>query len=288
MNYHKSCLICSSDKLPHLKNYEKAFLVKCKNCGFVFSKKIPSSDELKKFYDGYGQYEYVSPITINRYKEILLYLEKYRSTNNILDIGCGTGIFLEEAKKLGWNVFGTEYGDDKIKQCTQKGISMNQGILDKNNYKDKFDIITSFEVIEHINNPKNELENISSLLRKGGIIYLTTPNFNSISRRYLKNKWQQIFYPEHLSYYTVKTISKALKDYSLFPVKSKTTGISLTVYKKSTGANISLGNASDSDDEILRNKIETNFLLGFAKNSINLILSVFKMGDTIKIFAVKK
>ncbi|WP_170227932.1 class I SAM-dependent methyltransferase [Vicingus serpentipes] len=271
-----------------MTDYKDAFLCKCKKCGFVFSVKIPSQKDLSSFYDGYGEYEYISPITIARYNELLDYFEKYRENNNLLDIGTGTGTFLIEAKKRGWDVYGTEYGEDKVKLGIQNGIKMADGVLSTLNYTVKFDVITSFEVIEHINNPCNEIENIKNLLRKGGVFYITTPNFNSLSRRYLKNKWQQIFYPEHLSYYSVKTLSKVLKDCSLIPIKAKTTGISLTVYKKSKGANISLGNSDDSDDEILRNKIETSFVLAIIKDLINSILSFFRLGDTIKIFAVKK
>ena len=89
---------------------------------------------------------------------------------------------------------------------------MNEGILNPINYNFKFDIITSFEVVEHINNPKEEINNYNQILRKGGLFYCTTPNFNSLSRRILKAKWNTICYPEHLSYYTIKTLTKLLKD----------------------------------------------------------------------------
>jgi len=288
MAEHKECLICNSNNLKSLSGYENAFLCICKKCGFTFSQKIPSVEELSNFYNGYGQYEYVSPITISRYNELIDQFESYRETNNILDIGSGTGVFLEEAKKKGWNVYGTEYGDDKVKIGEDKGINMEVGVFDPKNYQVKFDVITSFEVIEHINNPQEEIRNISSLLRTGGMFYLTTPNFNSLSRRFLKEKWQQIFYPEHLSYYTAKTLSNLLKINSLKPINTKTTGISLTVYKKSKGADISLGNSEDSDDELMRQKMETNKLFGFIKVLLNGVLSLFKIGDTIKIFSIKK
>ena len=74
-----------------------------------------------------------------------------------------------------------------------------------------FDVIVSSETIEHINNPRQEISNIHQLLRKGGLLYVTTPNFNSYVRRFTKAQYDIIKYPEHLSYYTKKTLNKLLK-----------------------------------------------------------------------------
>ncbi len=64
---------------------------------------------------------------------------------------------------------------------------MQEGKLNPKNYTDEeFDVITSFEVLEHINNPVEEIKIFHKLLRLGGLVYLTTPNFNSISRYYFK------------------------------------------------------------------------------------------------------
>jgi len=173
---HNYCLLCNSSTLYTLRRYDKDYLVKCKSCGFVFCKKIPTNDELTIHYQKYTRGGYVSPITIKRYKELLDKFELYRKTNNILDIGCGDGYFLEVAQLMGWNVYGTEYTDEAVATCTKKGINIHQGILNSDNYKGiEFDVITSFEVIEHIYNPQTELQNIKNILRNKGVFYFTTP-----------------------------------------------------------------------------------------------------------------
>ncbi len=286
--YHHKCTVCNTENYKKLSGYEKFHLVKCNKCHFVFTSKIPSEQELIEFYKGYGRDDYLSPITIKRYQELLDEFEKYKKTGNLLDVGSGIGYFLEEAKKRGWKVYGTEYTDEAIEICEKKGITMHKGVLNPKNYNVEFDVITSFEVIEHINNPQEEIKNISSILSKGGLFYLTTPNFNSWSSRNLKSNWQQIHYPEHLSYYTVQTLSFLLSNFGLQPVKKLTTGISVSLYKKSKGANIETSIAEDSDDEMLRRKMEKNPLLGVMKTIINSLLSLFRLGDTIKLYAVKK
>ena len=244
VNNHKICLLCSSEELYLLEKYKSAHLCKCRNCGFVFSKKIPSETELNNFYDGYGRADYLSPITIKRYNELLDKFEKFRKTGKIIDVGCGIGYFLEIAKKRGWEVYGTEFTDEALEICKSKGIKMSLGKLDPKNYdSNMFDIITSFEVLEHINNPIEEISNFSKILRKNGLVYLTTPNFNSLLRYKLNENYDIITYPEHLSYYTPKTINFLFEKLNFRKLKLQTTGISLTKLKTKKGQ-VSIGTIS--------------------------------------------
>lgn len=286
--FHQNCLLCSSENLKELPLYGRNYLVKCKNCGFVFSKKIPSEEEIIKCYESYNREDYLSPVTIKRYNELLDKFEKYRKFNKILDIGCGIGYFLEEAKKRNWNVYGTEFTDKAINICKAKGINVQKGELDPLNYKpESFDVITSFEVIEHIYTPVREVKNIYSLLRKGGIFYITTPNFNSISRYILKKDWNIIGYPEHLCYYTPKTILYLLKKNGFKKLHLKTTGISITRIKKSKKKSEQPLISPYSDDEKLRVKAEKNIILFTFVKATNWILSIFGIGDNIKVIMRK-
>ena len=90
---------------------------------------------------------------------------------------------------------------------------MKKGSLNQGDFGDDyFDVITSFEVIEHINEPTQDLDCVKSIVRKGGLVYVTTPNFNSISRSILGSRWNVVEYPEHLCYYTPDTLSRLFKN----------------------------------------------------------------------------
>lgn len=286
--YHKKCLLCNSDNLKMLKKYISAHLCKCNECKFIFSKKIPSSNDLIKYYDGYGRSDYLSDVTIKRYNHLLDKFEKYRKTNKLIDIGCGIGYFLEVAKKRGWDVYGTEFTEEAVQICETKGIKMKMGYLNPSNYiKDEFDIVTSFEVLEHINNPREEIENFKKILRTGGLVYLTTPNFNSILRYKLQNNYDVINYPEHLSYYTNRTLNYLFEMSEFKKIKIQATGISLTKLKTKKGKVSEGAIKEDSTDEILRHKIEENNFLQFIKNTLNTILSILRLGDSLKGWFVK-
>ncbi len=282
-NYFTKCPVCSTNELLELPKYANNYLVKCANCRFVFAKKIPTTEELLAHYDNYPRGNSISEITIKRYNELLDKLEPYRKTNNLLDVGCGDGFFLETARKRNWNVYGTEYTDAALKICSEKGIQMKKGKLSSDNYAPGFfDVLTSFEVIEHINNPIEELLHFSTILRTGGAIYITTPNFNSASRYYLKNKWNIIEYPEHLGYYTQATLTHLFRMHHFKTIKFETTGISLSRFSKSISKEANVSESVVNQDEVLRTKTETKLLFKYAKMTINFMLNLFSAGDTLK------
>jgi 2-polyprenyl-3-methyl-5-hydroxy-6-metoxy-1,4-benzoquinol methylase len=290
LNTQTNCLICQSSDIKPLKGYEEVGLTKCRQCGFVFMKQVPSGEELHAHYSkySYSREPYLSPITVKRYHELLDRFDDYRKTNCLLDVGCGVGFFLREAKSRGWQVFGTEYSDEGVKKCLEKGIEMRHGKLDAGQFPGvTFDVITSFEVIEHINNPAEEMKEISKLLRSGGLFYVTTPNFNSISRNILKQKWNIIGYPEHLSYYTPKTLNRLMKRSGFRSQKILTTGISVTRYKTSKKVSNEKLISSSSSDELLRKRIESKKYLKLAKQVINKLLSLSGKGDNLKGFFIK-
>mgnify|MGYP006086292841 CR=1 FL=1 len=267
-----------------MERYQKTSLCKCGNCGFIFSRKIPSQKDLKVFYsEHYDVTSYLSPITIKRYNDILDEFEQYRETGNLLDIGAGYGFFLEVAKQRGWNVYGTELTDQAVHKCEKKDLTMFKGPIQSIDFGDlKFDIIVSIEVIEHLNTPVKYVNKAHELLRKGGVFYLTTPNFNSYLRHRLKENYNIIEYPNHLCYYTTKTLAKLFNDNGFRTHKIQTTGISLTRLRTSKGKSNQEFVSETSDDEMVRYKIERNKSLRIGKRFANAILNLFKIGDSLK------
>ena len=285
---HQRCLISGSHEIKPLKGFEAHYLVKSKPVGFVFCSRVPTDDELEKHYNKYSRDDYFSPVTRARYIELLKYLEPYRKNGRILDVGCGIGFFLEVAREMGWDVYGTEYTENAISKCLQRGIKMKKGRLDSQWWPDGyFDVITSFEVIEHINDPIDEVSKINHLLRTGGIFYVTTPNFNAIERVLLKSKYSIIQYPEHLSYYTPKTLDFLLSNSGFRKIKIMTTGISVTRIKMAFGIKNHDFGMSTSSDEHLRSIAEKNRFVKAAKILINLILTFLGIGNAMKAIYVK-
>lgn len=287
-SHHQRCLLCQSLNPKPLGGYEAAHLVRCGECRFVFSSAIPTAEELTEHYEQYGRDDYLSPVTVKRYHELLDRFEPARKNNRILDVGCGIGLFLGVAQARGWKVYGTEFSDRAVEICARKGIVMHRGSLDSANYQaDFFDVITSIEMIEHINNPVEDLSNVAAILRPGGLLYITTPNFNSLSRFFLKGGWNIIGYPGHLSYYTPETITALLRRCGFERAELRTTGISLTRLKTSLKISGERVISPVSDDEKVRVVLERNYILRTVKHLLNYVLTVSGSGDTIKVMTQK-
>lgn len=293
---HPHCPLCLSKELkPFQPGKYSGILTNCKHCKLIFSTAFPTENELNTFYNSYPDYPELSPLTIKRYHEILDSLEKFRKTNRLMDVGCGHGHFLEEAKKRGWEVYGTEFTEKAIRICESKGIKMELGELNDNTFKGiTFDVITSIEVIEHVNQIRDHLKQYAVHLALEGALYITTPNFNSLSRYIMKNNWRVITYPEHLNYFTARSLSGFLKNEKLRITSLSTTGLSvseISAFLRHKKSGNDLQNSvlhPESGNYRLRENIEKNKLKMLLKITANKILSALRLGDTIKILCVLK
>lgn len=286
------CLICDSHKLKKLKGYyEKHELVRCENCKLTFMENIPNEELLAKHYSNYSYNSegYYSPLTKNSYNRLLDEFEKYRKTNKILDVGCGRGWFLIEAKKRGWNVYGTEFSDTAVEICESNGISIKKGAIKSDSFTNsEFDIITSFEVIEHINNPNEQIQLFNKFLRKGGLLYLTTPNFNCYLRFLLKSDYSVIEYPEHLIYFTRSTLNRLLTKNNFSRLRILTTGASFTRFNTSKNKGKTKLVANNTADERVRQFIDGKWYMEVIKYSTNILLNITSLGMSLKSYHIKK
>lgn len=284
-----ACPVCSSNKFKTLEQYTHAHLVKCSSCEMVFSNQQPEQSELANFYsDGYDLTRYYSPITERRYLEILEEFESFRKTGKLLDIGCGFGFFLETANEKNWETTGVEISNTAVKACTSKGLRMHHGALETAHFQNnEFDVIVLIETIEHVLQPEKLITEIHRILRPGGLVYLSTPNFNALNRYRLKGQYDIVQYPLHLSYFTPRTLKKFFEENGFSTQKITSTGISKTRYKTSTGQSNQEYVSETSDDEMLRYRIEKNKLLMAGKNAANSVLSMLNVGESIKGYFVK-
>lgn len=286
---HTNCPICNSTDISNLVGYERAFLCTCDTCNFTFSRQIPSDAELETYYSNdYELTEFFSPITAKRYEEILDGFEHFKKTNNLLDIGTGSAFFAEIAIKKGWNVYGTELTDETIKLAEKKGVKMFKGKLKELQFEDDFfDLVVCIEVLEHVSYPTIMINEIQQVVRSGGAVYISTPNFDSYLRRRLKGQYDVIGYPNHLSYFTPKTLKSVFAEHGFTKKSLVTNGISRTRLRTSKGKSNQAFVSETSDDEILRHRIEKRWYLRALKNAANSMLNLFNLGDSIKATFIK-
>ena len=210
-NNHYPYLITDSGLRP----LDRIF--KCADCGLVFA--VPAG-ELKRVHSAYVNMideRYIEEEQGRRVSacSILIKLDKLKrdrnSSSRLLDIGCGTGILLDEARKMGWETCGVEVSKWAAQYAKEKfNLKIHNTTLEEVKFSAcSFDVVIMQDVIEHLVNPRQALTKVRKILKPDGILYINTPDIKSISSRLLKTKWWGMN-SFHLYYFSKKSLDRLL------------------------------------------------------------------------------
>jgi SAM-dependent methyltransferase len=219
-----SCVLCpqgSAAKI-HIRTHSGGFpfsYLKCQGCGLVFLSPRPDGKEVLQFYeqDYYGE----NPQKFRSGLEALrLFFARNRmrrvqkffpSSGKALDIGCGEGTFLQLLQKEGWECHGTELTAESASRAIRLGISVSVGQIDEDRFAPhSFDLITLWQVLEHLPDPMRTLKIATHLLKKGGILAISTPNIDSLQAEVGRNQWFHLDPPRHLYLYSPRTLEQII------------------------------------------------------------------------------
>jgi len=246
----KNCAICGSlDCRISPNRFFKNTLWRCQKCGLIFVNPQPKFNQIKEIYNqhyfknnnsnsiGYENYAQDKPNIIKTFEKRWRQIEKlYQNKGNVLDLGCAMGFFLEVAKNHNWQTYGVELSN-YASQIAQKffGDKITNGSLSQTCFSEEFfDIITLWDYLEHIPNPANELTQVWHLLKKGGLIILSTPNTASWPHKIFKNKWMGYKDQEHLFYFSTNNVIMLLEKVGFKILKNERIGkyVSLALFAK--------------------------------------------------------
>jgi len=223
---------------------------------------------------------------LRRFDEFLDACEPFRGSSRLLDYGAGDGFFAERARRRGWHAMVTEMSAAKARTCEAKGLPVLP-VGQVAGQAGSFDVVVAHEVIEHVSEPAMLLDDVAALLRAGGLLYVTTPNIDGWSRRRLGEDWRIIEYPEHLNYFSVRAIQRLFAGRPLSIRKVRTTGIDPEGLLKSRRGRVRPSRPGGGNEgELLRARWEQGARARL-KGIVNAALSLLRMGDTIKVWAVR-
>jgi len=215
-------------------------IVECKNCSLKY---VSPQLEAKEIISAYSEGEDEKFVSQNKWRMLtfnrnLKRIEKIRNgrKGKILDVGTAGGAFLKVAKDKGWETYGVEPNKWLCKWCEKNyGIKIEQGTLEKTKFKPKtFDVITLWDVLEHVPDPSSTLEQCKKLLKEDGLLIINYPDIGSLPSKIMGGRWVFLL-SVHLYYFTPKTIKKILKKTGfkavLFKKHWQTLGMGYLVYR---------------------------------------------------------
>jgi 2-polyprenyl-3-methyl-5-hydroxy-6-metoxy-1,4-benzoquinol methylase len=279
------CVLCGHDRAARLFMKTGYPYLECRRCGLVTR---GGSREAETYHDYLPTLTQDLPeLTRRRYVDILDRLAAYRATGRFLDVGCGGGFLVEVAAALGWQAEGLEVSQAAAEFGRSRGTVIHAGTLEEADLPESvFDLITMMEVVEHVADPVDLLMRAGRLLRPGGALYLTTPNWGSLSRRFLGKRWFPVS-REHVVYFAPGTIRTALGKAGLRRVRTETANIQpheiLARFRPAAPG----GSAPNCMARTMsaRESIEASPALRTAKDLVNRVLGATGTGDTLRALA---
>jgi SAM-dependent methyltransferase len=214
----KQCLVCKGTRHRVLCRKQEQNYLRCLDCRHVFVEHVVDQAQVRRLYQKrtshHGSEEKLKwdYSEIKRelvYQPLLSRLSRYSSSGRLLDIGCSNGSFIKSAQQDGWDVCGIELETSSYEIAKTHELSVyNNDLLSMEFPENFFQVVTMWQVIEHLEDPQTILREIYRILVPGGVFALSTPNIDSIGWLLLKGKWGAVEPGVHPHLFTTKGLCK--------------------------------------------------------------------------------
>jgi 2-polyprenyl-3-methyl-5-hydroxy-6-metoxy-1,4-benzoquinol methylase len=254
-----TCPVCDGTLFENYMNCvdytvsrETFTIQKCKTCGFLFTNPRPAESEIGRYYkaEAYISHTDSSKGVINKlYKRVRSITLRLKYTlikpalknNRLLDIGAGTGAFLDHCKRKGVDVYGIEPdADARAIAQVNYGLNLQEEPSIAQFKSEQFSVITMWHVLEHVSELNQRVAELRRLLTDDGRIYIAVPNHKSSDAKYYGASWAAYDVPRHLYHFEQKTIQHLFEKHKLhlekvIPMKFDAFYVSLLSEQYKTG-----------------------------------------------------
>lgn len=245
----KTFLSCK-DNTVSKANFE---IVECSKCGFAYTSPRPAENDLGMYYesDEYISHSNTSKGIVSRLyqmvrkhtlKKKLALINREGKKGALLDIGCGTGEFLNTVNLDGWKTIGIEPSPSARKQCIENYKLDVREENDLNNLQPKsFDAITMWHVMEHVPHLRERVQKLKDLLKDDGVLVVAVPNRNSHDAKYYRENWAAYDVPRHLWHFRAEDMRTLMSGFGfevkqILPMKFDSYYVSMLSEKYKTGS----------------------------------------------------
>jgi SAM-dependent methyltransferase len=284
----RTCPACGATRHAEWALREGYTWLACRACGSLFVEPA-QLEAVPGLYDThYAAPSPPSGATELALERVVRAAEPFRSTGRWLDIGFGDGALLSVAAAQGWSPHGTEQATSALQHAAARGfVVASDPAADPRFPPHGFDVVSLVEVLEHVREPGRLMDQACALLRKGGLLYATTPNALSLNRRLLGVGWSIFLAPEHVVIWTPAAIRRSLEERGLRVLRIQTHGLNPTEIKARL-RKPAPGRPATSRNEgafALNEAFSRSPTRRWIKDRINDSLTLLRLGDHLKVYA---
>lgn len=214
------CRICGG-MTERIHVFDDREIVRCGSCG---TKQVADPPRMAELEAGELKYQKSKSRDYQRHPQWDLEIEAISELmgdgSKVLDVGCGDGTFLSLLSE-NWQKSGVELNPERAKEAKTKGIDVTTcDILDAD-FSQQFDLITMYEVIEHLYRPAEVLRKARSMLTDDGLLVISTPDSDSAIARLRGSSWWSYHYPPHISFFGHLSFENVIKECGFRIVKRR-------------------------------------------------------------------
>jgi SAM-dependent methyltransferase len=194
---------------PDLPEDAQFAVVRCQQCAHVFVSPRLREDINSDIYARYWRDKEPERIVRHDYSRFVCgQLAKIVDRGRLLDFGCGWGLFLNEADKDGWQAVGLEVDERKVAFIRENGLeAVCADMLDSPFEAGSFDAVVAEQVFEHLYDPTRMIQALHHVLRPGGVLFISVPNWGGIARRKDGANWNMLHPASHVQYFDRRTLT---------------------------------------------------------------------------------
>ena len=222
MSEFTDCPLCASKEFRNLWIKDGFTYVKCQNCEFVYLNPRLNEDVTLEFYNGawtncYNQTKFFSSNDSDDRINFrnLVEISRIVRSGKLLEVGCATGYFLQAARdRFGFDVFGVEPNAETSRFCREeRHLKVTTGTLEGADFPESFfDVVYMRDVFEHIREPRQLLEEIRRVMKRGGLIVVEVPNVDGLIYKLVGKRHVCVFGFEHFNFFSRKSLEYVFKE----------------------------------------------------------------------------
>ncbi len=188
--------------------------VRCRNCRFVYVNPIERTSDIEHSYCQRSSADatVVQDSRLSVARSQIALVNRYEPGRSLLDIGCGEGFFLSMAARAGYTVKGVDLSSDAAEYARETfGVDVEAKPLEELQFPENcFDVVTLWQVLEHVPYPLGLLKEVHRILRPEGLLVVSTPNFDGAPARVMGTRWWDIT-RLHINHFTCTTLTAILQ-----------------------------------------------------------------------------